>query len=79
MPIDKLTKCSILFSPNCDEEIHEGVLTIISVEKDAFEDKYLGLPTPEGRMVKENFDNLQAMLLKRILEWGICHKKVRRL
>jgi hypothetical protein len=45
MPIDKSTKCSILFSPNCDEEIHEGVLTILSIEKDAFEDKYLGLPT----------------------------------
>ena len=35
-----------------------------------FEDKYLGLPTPDGRMSKGKFQNLQAKLLKRLMQWG---------
>jgi hypothetical protein len=35
-----------------------------------FEEKYLGLPTPEGRMHKGKFQNLQSKLSKRLIEWG---------
>ena len=35
-----------------------------------FEEKYLGLPTPGGRMSKGKFQNLQARLTKRIITWG---------
>ena len=38
--------------------------------KDQFEEKYLGLPTPEGRMRKGKFQNLQVKLMKRICIWG---------
>ena len=38
--------------------------------KDQFEEKYLGLPTPEGRMHKGRFQNLQVKLMKRICIWG---------
>jgi hypothetical protein len=37
---------------------------------DDFEEKYLGLPTPDGRMGKDKFDNLQAMLAERLFKWG---------
>nr|XP_051196822.1 uncharacterized protein LOC127310170 [Lolium perenne] len=35
-----------------------------------FEDKYLGLPTPHGRMHKGRFQSLQEKLLKWMLVWG---------
>jgi hypothetical protein len=40
------------------------------IQRGDFEDKYLGLPTPEGRMNRGKFQNLQAKLCKRILQWG---------
>jgi hypothetical protein len=35
-----------------------------------FEEKYLGLPTPDGRMTWGKLQNLQAQLTKRLLMWG---------
>lgn len=35
-----------------------------------FEEKYLGLPTPEGRMSKGRFQNLQMSMTKRLIQWG---------
>jgi hypothetical protein len=32
--------------------------------------KYLGLPTPDGRMHKSRFQNLQAQLSKSLIKWG---------
>jgi hypothetical protein len=40
------------------------------VEQQVFELKYLGLPTPDGRMHKGRFLNLQSKLSKLIIEWG---------
>jgi hypothetical protein len=42
----------------------------LRIQRGDFEDKYLGLPTPEGRMNRGKFQNLQAKLCKRILQWG---------
>lgn len=42
----------------------------LQIMKDQFEEKYLGLPTPEGRMHKGKFQNLQVKLMKRICIWG---------
>lgn len=35
----------------------------------AFKEKYLGLPTPDGRMTKGNFENLQVKLTKRLFSY----------
>lgn len=35
-----------------------------------FEEKYLGLPIPEGRLSREKCQNLQARLTKTIIRWG---------
>lgn len=42
----------------------------MQIQGQEFEAKYLGLPTPEGRMHKGKFQNLQERLTKRILLWG---------
>ena len=64
------SKCSIFFSPQCDGNVQDDIRNILQVQRDNFEDKYLGLPTPEGRMNKGKFDNLQSKLSKRLLQWG---------
>jgi hypothetical protein len=60
-------KCSILFGEGCPQGIQEEVKCVLQVQANAFEEKYLGLPTPDGRMHKGRFQNLQGKLLKRIL------------
>lgn len=47
-----------------------GLKNVLSVGRDDFEAKYLGLPTPDGRMHNGKFQNLQERLAKRILLWG---------
>jgi ribonuclease HI len=64
------SKCSIIFSASCSEEAQGAVRQILGVEQQTFEAKYLGLPTPEGRMHKGKFESLQAKLSKRLIEWG---------
>ena len=63
-------KCSIMFGPSCPEVEQERIRAVLQVVTDIFEDKYLGLPTPEGRMGRGKFQNLQSRLLKRIIAWG---------
>jgi hypothetical protein len=63
-------KCSLLFNDNCLVATQNEVRQILEVSRQSFEDKYLGLPTPEGRMNKGKFDSLQAELSKRIMQWN---------
>ena len=51
-------------------EDQERVRSVLNVNVLDFEDKYLGLPTPDGRMSRGKFQNLQSRLLKRIIAWG---------
>jgi hypothetical protein len=62
-------KCSVIFCDSCPEERKIAVKAALQVQEDAFEDKYLGLPTPAGRMHRGRFQNLQGRLTKRILQW----------
>jgi hypothetical protein len=48
-------KCSILFSSNCPMEVQGEVRAALSVQEAQFEEKYLGLPTPEGGMSHSKF------------------------
>jgi hypothetical protein len=44
------------------------------VAQEAFEKKYLGLSTPEGRMTSEKFQSLQNRLASCLVEWDDSHK-----
>jgi hypothetical protein len=54
--------------------IREEIKGVLQVVQETFEAKYLGLPTPEGRMTRGKFQSLQAKLAKCLVEWDDCHK-----
>lgn len=64
------TKCSILFGEHCPEEVMAETCNTLLVQNSGFEPKYLGLPTPEGRMKKERFQPLRERLVKRMVIWS---------
>jgi hypothetical protein len=72
-------KCSITFSVACPDDDQEAIRGILQVQREEFEDKYLGLPTPDGRMHKGRFENLQARLCKHLMLWGdsLCSQSAR--
>ena len=49
-------KCSIMFGKKCSVEIQVAVMVILCITTEGFEDKYLGLPVPQGRMKAGNFN-----------------------
>lgn len=57
-------KCSILFSEHCPAELQEEIKGVLACETSTFESKYLGLPTPEGRMKDSNFQPIMDRFLK---------------
>ena len=63
-------KCSILFSDNCPEAVAEEMKGILEVTQQVFEPKYLGLPVPEGRVHKGQFETVQDRLRKRLVDWS---------
>jgi hypothetical protein len=68
------TKCSILFGESCPLQLRVEVKEVLNVTQESFETKYLGLPTPEGRMCNGKFQSLQAKLAKCLVEWDDNHK-----
>jgi hypothetical protein len=58
------TKCSIMFNNNCPVETQESIKAILEVEQSSFEEKYLGLPTPDGRMKAEMFQPIKERFRK---------------
>jgi hypothetical protein len=67
-------KCSVMFGESCPMEQRVEVKTCLQITQETFETKYLGLPTPEGRMHKGKFVSLQAKLAKCLVEWEDNHK-----
>ena len=55
-------KCSIIFGESCPQMVRADVRRVLQVTQETFETKYLGLPTPEGRMSRGKFESLQARL-----------------
>jgi hypothetical protein len=47
----------------------QQVRAILGVERVDFEEKYLGLPTPKGRMKRDVFQPLEQRFLKRMTAW----------
>jgi hypothetical protein len=60
----------MLFGPNCSDLEQERVKEILLVQNPTVEGKYLGLPTPEGRMSKEKFKSTKERFVKRFSDSG---------
>lgn len=65
-----LAKCSMLFSSATPAEVQNSISNTLQLTNVSFENKYLGFPTPEGRLSKGKFQRLQERIWKRIMMWG---------
>ena len=63
-------KCSILFGRNVSNVNATAVTSCWDTHARSFEEKYLGLPVPEGRMVNGKFKSLKERFSKRVNEWS---------
>jgi hypothetical protein len=63
-------KCSLMFGKACPNVVQEEIKHVLQVTQVEFEPKYLGLPTPEGRMTRGKFQSIQEKLLKIMVQWG---------
>ena len=71
-------KCSIFFGETCPVTNQEHVRDVLIIT--SLEEKYLGLPTPEGRMSKVNFRTCKQALPKDLSsgEMDVWHSLVER-
>jgi hypothetical protein len=69
-------KCSLLSRESLDDQVKEEIRATLGVQWVEFESKYLGLPTPEGRMKSERFQPLRERLGKRMASWSKRHLSV---
>ena len=65
-----MTNARYFFGDSCPMAVKEQVRTELGVTSLTFEERYLGLPTPDGRMSKGRFQNLQMSMTKRLVQWG---------
>ena len=63
-------KCSLLINENCDQQIADQVRLTLGVERLDFKAKYLGLPTPHGRVRRGLFQPLEGRFHKRMVAWN---------
>lgn len=64
------SKCSLLFSEACPIPVREEIARVLGVVSTVFESKYLGLPTPEGRMKNDKFQPIMERFGKRCSDWN---------
>jgi hypothetical protein len=65
-------KCSLMLGQNCTEEDGQIVASILQVASTSFEEKYLGLPVPEGWMKNDKFQPTKERLQKKCSDY--CEK-----
>jgi hypothetical protein len=63
-------KCSLLLGNKCSEATGQMVASILDVPTVGFEEKYLGLPVPEGRMKDGKFQPIKEKLKKRFSDYA---------
>jgi hypothetical protein len=63
-------KCSMMFGTNCSEPEQNKVKEFLEVQTTALDEKYLGLPTLDGRMNKEKFKRVKECLAKHFTNWA---------
>jgi hypothetical protein len=59
-------KCSLMLNEACPIETQEEIKSILGITQSTFDEKYLGLPTPEGRMKEEKFQPTKDRFAKRL-------------
>jgi hypothetical protein len=64
------SKCSILFSTACPSATQVEIKSILGVSTSTFEEKYLGLPTPDGRMKNDCLQPIMKRFNKRLTNWS---------
>jgi hypothetical protein len=64
------TKSSILLGQHCSEEMSKNVAAILKVENTILDEKYLGLPIPEGRMKNDKFQSTKDRLMNKCSDWS---------
>jgi hypothetical protein len=67
-----LGKCSIMFGDQCSPDVQSELKDILKYETVCFEEKYLGLPVPEGRLKKGKFKGTKEKFSKHASDW--CEK-----
>ena len=63
------SKCSMLVNEDLDQSISDQVGYVLGVERVDFKAKYLGLPTPSGRVRRGLFQPLEERFHKRMVAW----------
>ena len=58
-----------MFNKRCSEDIQIHISSTLGTNRISLEPKYLGLPTPDGRMKSERFQAIQERLSKRLLAY----------
>jgi hypothetical protein len=64
-----LSKCTMLFVAGTDQESRDRVRAILQVSNIETEERYLSLPTPQGRMTKEMYKSTKEKLVMRFSNW----------
>jgi hypothetical protein len=59
-----------MFSTACPSATQIEIKSILNVASSTFEEKYLGLPTPEGRMKGDHFQPIMKRFSKRLTSWA---------
>jgi hypothetical protein len=62
-------KSSLFFGSGCGEPDRGKVMQVLQVSNTIVEEKYLGLPTPEGRMSQDKFKSTKEWLVKKCSSW----------
>jgi hypothetical protein len=64
------SKCSMMVGAGCESTDRGQIMEIVQVANIAQEEKYLGLPTPQGHMNKDTFKSTKERLPKRFSSWA---------
>ena len=62
-------KSSIFFSPNTPQELRESILNILGPMQDSKHNKYLGLPSINGRSKAQVFAEVKDRVAKKLAGW----------
>jgi hypothetical protein len=60
----------LLLGKRVTEEKGKQVMDVLNIQSASFEEKYLGLPVPEGRMKDDKFIPLKDTYKKKISDWS---------
>jgi hypothetical protein len=63
-------KCSLMLCRKCSDDDGKAVAQVLNIENTSFDDKYLGLPIPEGRMKNDKFQPSKEKLKKKCSDWS---------